>query len=165
MSAIASALIPVARRSRGRRPLLVISCLTLTGLAALAPATPPSASAEVLVPAGSATVDSAPHEGAWDGVDVFVSGGSVRAVQVRTYAHGHIYCVPLQKGWNAVGIEHATAAGSGAELSGATGCEGGSTGASVPNTVFSVKPGEHWHIDGDVVRCVVHAGGPTGQCH
>ncbi len=165
MSAIASALIPVARRSRGRRPLLVISCLTLTGLAALAPATPPSASAEVLVPAGSATVDSAPHEGAWDGVDVFVSGGSVRAVQVRTYAHGHIYCVPLQKGWNAVGIEHATAAGSGAELSGATGGEGGSTGASVPNTVFSVKPGEHWHIDGDVVRCVVHAGGPTGQCH
>jgi len=136
-----------------RRRLRALACaLALAGAVTVLPLAAQSA---------SAMPRKAPHSAPWNGVDVFVSGGSLRGMHVRTFSHGHTYCVPLSEGWNAIPIEAPAGGRSGAELGASNSCSDfGGTGTYS----FQVRPGEHWHISGDSPRCVTYRGGPAGQC-
>jgi hypothetical protein len=142
---------PSTRAPRSR--LRILACaLSLVGVVGGLPLAAQSA---------SAAPERVPHTAPWNGVDVFVSGGILYGMGVRTFSHGHTFCVPLSPGWNSIPIEAPFGGRSGAELTGSKSCsdEGG-----LGTYSFQVKPGEHWHITNDAPRCVTYSGGPAGQC-
>jgi hypothetical protein len=136
-----------------RRRLRIAACaLALAGIVSVLPLAAQSA---------SASPEAAPHDGPWNGVDVYITGGQLYGMNVRTFSHGHVYCVPLSRGWNAIPIEAPVAGRYGAQLSPSRSC---SDLGGLNTYTINVRPGEHWHVTNDSPRCVSHRGGPKGQC-
>jgi len=142
----------LSARAPRRRMRMLACALALAGVVSVLPLAAQSA---------TASPERAPHTRPWNGVDVYVSGTILHGMGVRTFSHGHTYCVPLEDGWNAIPIEAPAGGRSGAELGASVSCtDFGGTGTYS----FQARPGEHWHVSGDAPRCVTYRGGPAGQC-
>ncbi|OUE20264.1 hypothetical protein BFL36_11415 [Clavibacter michiganensis] len=136
-----------------RRRLRALACaLALAGAVTVLPLSAQSA---------SASTETGPHTGPWNGVDVYITHSTLFGMAVRTFSHGHQFCVQLSPGWNAVPIEAPYGGRSGAELSPSRSC----TDIGGTNTYsMTVMPGEHWHVTNDRPSCVPFRGGPARQC-
>lgn len=110
------------------RKLLHATIVVLTAVGALAFASPAHASTE-----------AAPHRGTFAGIDLNVNRSDVKGIQVRSLLTGHMYCVDVQQGWNAIPTESTK----GAQLYALSDCTGR---FSVANTSADVKGGEHWEL-------------------